>query len=114
MLKSKIIILWGPKDLLGYSVESVLPSRDEWEVIRISSKNSLEFLIREVEKADSEIVIICQGDSAGKKRLPLQLLQKSARLKVITVSPENNSMDVYKKQKIWIKQTSDLISMVEA
>ncbi len=113
-LRPKTIILWGRKDLLGYSIEFVLTSRDEWNVIRVSDLHSLNILLQKMEKVDPDIVIICDGDSASATRPLMQLLQKCSELKVITVNPENNSMDVYKKQTVWVKETSDLIAMVEA
>ncbi len=60
-----------------------------------------------------DVVIICQEDCAGDMPLSMQLLQGRPGLKVITVSLENNSVEVYNKQKVWVNEVADLLSVVE-
>lgn len=113
MNKPRTVILWGREDLLGRAVELLLTNRKKWEVIRISDNNRLDTLFQEVERVDPNVVIIYQGDCASDTQIPAQLLQGRPGLKVITVSLENNSMEVYNKQKVLIKDVSDLLSVLE-
>ncbi len=113
MNKSKTVILWGREDLLGRGVEVFLNTRSEWEVIRISDKQGVDFLTQEVERVKPDVVIIYQGNCAEDVPVPMRLLQARPGLKVITVSLENNSVEVYNKQKVWLKEVSDLLSVIE-
>ncbi len=113
MNKTKTVILWGREDLLGRGVEFFLNTRSEWEVIRVSDKQGVDFLTQEVERVKPDVVILYQGNCAGDVPVPMQLLQARPDLKVITVSLENNSVEVYNKQKVWLKEVADLLSVVE-
>ena len=44
----------------------------------------------------------------------MQLLQDHPGIKVITINLENNSMEVYSKRKVWVKETADLISVMDS
>jgi DNA-binding NarL/FixJ family response regulator len=114
MKKSMKVILWGREDVLGHAVELFLNTCKEWEVIRISDKRSSEDLIQQVEKANPNVVILYQGDCASQTDLPMRLMQDHPGLKVIMVSLENNSMEMYHRQKIYIKEVSDLLAFVES
>lgn len=113
MKASKTVILWGREDMLGRGVEIFLNARKEWEVIRISDKRSIEFLFQEVSRVNPDVVILYEGDYAKDALVPLQLMQSSPELMVITVSLENNSMEVFNKKKVWVKEVSDLLSVVD-
>lgn len=114
MKTSRTVILWGREDMLGRGVELFLNTRKEWEVIRISDKHDARFLVREVERVQPDVVIIYQGDCASETNLPAQIITNQPNLKVILVSLENNSIEVYNKQKILVTELSDLFSIVEA
>ncbi len=113
MNKNKTVILWGREDLLGLGVEFFLSTRSEWEVIRISDKQGADFLSREVARVKPDVVIIYQGDCAGDVPVAMDLLQNCPGRKVITVSLENNAVEVYTRQQVWLKQVGDLLSVVE-
>ena len=70
-------------------------------------------LAREVEKVNPDIVIIHQGMYSGEMRLPIKLVQDHSKLKIITISLENNLVEVYNKHTICIKEVSDLLSIIE-
>ena len=72
-----------------------------------------ESLIPPVENNQSDIVIIHQGEHDNLGDLPLQLLQEHADIRVISISLVNNVMDIYNRQRLLVKETSDLISAIE-
>ena len=111
--KAKMVVVWGREDLLSSSIEYFLATKEDWKVVSISNKEDLDALILAVETTHPDIVIILQGDHNGLTNLPLQLLQDHPAIKVITISLENNAMEVYSKQKIMVKQVSDLITVIE-
>jgi hypothetical protein len=114
MTKSKTIVLWGREDLLSSSVELFLTAQKGWHVISISDEENFDALLLAVDKVHPDVVILQQGDRAGNSNLPIKLLQDHPKLKVITVSLNDNLMEVYSKQNILVKSASDLISVVEA
>jgi hypothetical protein len=113
MTKSKTVVLWGSEDILITSVELLLASRKEWEVISLSNKECIDTLIRTVETERANIVIMQQGGHGDPTFLPLQLIKALPSLKVITFNLDNNSMEVFCKQKILVKEVSDLMSIFD-
>jgi hypothetical protein len=45
--------------------------------------------------------------------IPMQLIKDIPSLRVITVNLENNSMEVFSKQKILVKDVTDLMTIFE-
>jgi hypothetical protein len=113
MSKTKTVILWGREDSLGEGAELFLASRKGWEVIHITDQYDADFLCEEVSRLNPDVVIIHQGACAGATDVPARLLKDRPSLKVITVSLENNSVEVNNKQKVLVKEVSDLISIVD-
>ena len=113
MVKSKTVILWGRDDLISWTVELFLTMEKEREVIRISDEQSIEVLFQEVEKVNPQVVIIHQGDYASDSPFPMQLLRDHPGLKVITVCMENNAIEVYSRQKVYLEEIADLLSAVD-
>ena len=112
-MKSKTIVLWGREDLLSSSVELFLTDQKGWKVVNISDEENFDVLIQAVEKVNPDVVIILQGDRACHSNAPMILLQDHPGLKVITLNPKNNVMEVFSKQNILVKSASDLISVIE-
>ena len=113
-MKQKTILLWGRGDLLSSSVELFLTNQKEWHVFNLPNDENTESLIKKVDELSPDVVIIHQWDRAGALNLPTNLLQGHPGLKVITVNPENDVLEVYSKQDIMVKSASDLISVIKA
>jgi hypothetical protein len=111
MAKSKTVVLWGSEDILISSVESILSSNKEWEVVSLSKKDDIDALNQAVESSHASIVIMQQGKTCDSSLLSMQLIKDLPSLKVITVNLDDNSMEVFSKQQIWVKDVSDLISV---
>jgi DNA-binding NarL/FixJ family response regulator len=113
-VKPKTTILWGREDFLANGVEFFLNNQKDWEVIRLTDKRGEESLLREVQRVKPDVVIIHQGDSATDSVLPLQLMQECPTLMVITVNLETNSVEVYNRKKVLVKEVADLLTIVES
>lgn len=113
-MKSKTIVLWGREDLLSTSVELLLTAQKGWKVINIPIEETLDALMKAMDEVKPDIVIIPREDHADHLKLPTVLFDNYPKLKVITVSPDNNLMEVYSKQDILISSAFDLISAIEA
>lgn len=113
MTKIKTVLIWGKEDLLSSSIEHFLAAHKNWNVISVLNTGDLEALIQAVASKHPDIVIIHQGDRYDPASLPLKILQDHPALKVITVSLEDNAMEVYNKKKILIRAPSDLTTAIE-
>ena len=112
--KSKTVIVWGQNNLLGWSVDFFLSTRKDWQVINLSNENGVDSLIQEVENLHPDAVIVYQQTCARSAHLPAQLLQNYPGLIVISVNPDNNSMEVYNKKHIHIEEIADFISGIDS
>jgi len=113
MPTSKKIVFWGRADLLDSSLESILSSQSGWEVVCVPNRSSFKTLNSTVEKTDPEIIIIRIEKDRSNPIFPMQLINDHPDVKVITLGFENNSLEVYSRHTIQIKQVSDLISVLE-
>lgn len=113
MTKSKLIVIWDGEDILSSYIKSFLATQEGWQVVSIANKEGLEALKLAVKTAQPDIVIIHQGYQNSSANLPMQLLQDYPAVKVIAISLENNLMEIFSKQEIWVKQVSDLIGVIE-
>ena len=113
MKKTKTILLWGKDDLLSSSVEHFLTIEKTWKVINIPIEEDHQILLQALEKINPDVVIIQMGDSERNSNLPAILMQDHPGLKVMTLSLNNNLMEVYSKQDILVRTGADLISIIE-
>ena len=112
-IKSKMVIVWGQDDLLSWAVNFFLTSRKDWNVVNLSSERGIDFLIQEVENLNPDVVIVYQAKCFNSARLLMQLLYARPELTLLTVSPQENSIEVYSKKQIFVQEVSDLISIVD-
>jgi hypothetical protein len=106
-------VLWGRENMLGCAVESLLNNRNELDIIKISEEMGLDALIEKVETCHPDVVVIYQPNSCSNADVPMRLMQNQIWLKVILVNLENNSVEVFNKQQVWINESTDLLSIVE-
>ena len=113
-MKLMKIILWGCDDLMSKAIELFLATRSEWEVFRFSENDDVDFQLREIAILNPHVFIVSQEDNKNQTRLLLQIMQCHPDLKIIMVNPENNSIEVFNKHKVWVKEVSDLLSVIES
>ena len=113
MAKSKIIVVWGNDDLLGSSIEYFLSGKEGWKVYCVSKEEELDALIQAAGNEPIDLLILHHGDKKDIADSPFRLLQDYPSMRVISISLENNVMEVYSKQKILVQQASDLIMAIE-
>lgn len=106
-------ILWGREDLLGKAVESILMADMNWQVVKLLGDPDVGALTQQVEKTNPEIIIIIQGRCKEDFAVPMHIIKDFPKLRVITVNPDNNLVEVYNKQEIRIEEVSDLLSVID-
>lgn len=115
MPKRKTVLLWGQNDLITKAMELLLTAgeTESWEVIKLPGDQCISALVEQIQRIRPDLVILYQtkhSDDAG----PLgKLIQEQPDLRMITISLENNVMQVYSKRSITINQVSDLLSVIE-
>jgi hypothetical protein len=109
----KVVLLWGYEDLIGFSVDFLLNTHQDLQLIKIADDQDIEALINAVGKIQPNIVILHLSDHAIKVDLPLLLMRNQQSLKVIVVNLHNNSVEIYNKQQVCLNESSDLVSIVE-
>jgi DNA-binding NarL/FixJ family response regulator len=113
MKKSKTAILWGCNDLLAQSMEFFIKAEEQWEVIRMSTDTDVDVLLDQIEKIHPNVIILYAENGTRNPHLIMQLIEKQPNLKVITVSLEDNRMQVYCKRSVTVQKVSDLLSIIE-
>ena len=113
MMKSRKVIVWGQDDLLSWAVNFFLTARKDWEVLSFSSDLGIDYLIRQVEDLRPDVVVVYQTKCVNRARMLMQLFYTRPELTMITVDPQENTMEVYNKKQILVERVSDLISVVE-
>lgn len=113
MAQSRTAIFWGPSDLLGEAIESILTTAKNWQVIKILGNRDFDELAREVKRVKPEIIIINRGPCTDDFPALLQIVEILPEVKIITVNPDNNLVEVYNKQKVCIEEVSDLLSVID-
>ncbi len=113
IMKSRKVIVWGQDDLLSWAVNFFLTARKDWKVLSFSCDLGIDFLIRQVEDLKPDVVVVYQTKCVNSARMFMQLFYTRPEMTMITVDPQENTMEVYNKKQILIERVSDLISVVE-
>jgi len=110
---SKIVVVWGGESILCSSIQHLLAAEQDWTVVSVSNMHDFEAIFPSINNNFSDIVIIHPAEHDKPGDLPLQLLHEHADIRVITISLENNVMNIYNKQSLLVKEASDLITVIE-
>lgn len=109
----RTVILWGRDDLLGEAVESILTADKDWRVVKLLGNPDVAALTQEVRDLKPEIVIINRGPCEERFPPLLQIIENLPEVKIITINPDNNLVEVYNKQKVRIEEVSDLLAVID-
>lgn len=105
-------VLWGSEDLLGGAVEALLKRLGGWKTIRIFDERGIDVLVREVGRIRPNLLIIKQENIIRDIHSLLRLVQGFPDIKIITINPDNNLVEVYDKHLYQIREISDLLSII--
>jgi hypothetical protein len=113
MKQRKTVILWGRDDVLSHAMDSFLKAEETWKVERIFIDQGIDYLVDQVRRIKPEVVILHTANCAIDQCLLMQLIQDQPQLNIVTVSLENNLMQVYSKHNFVLREVSDLLSIIE-
>ncbi|MGD8403567.1 MAG: hypothetical protein PVJ21_07895 [Anaerolineales bacterium] len=99
---------------MSSSIELLLGAQKGWDVVNIPNDDDPDALTRALDKFNPDVVIIHQGYCGGNLNLPADLFRNLPGVRVITLSPKDNLIEIYNKQNVIVKSASDLISVIDA
>jgi hypothetical protein len=94
-------------------VESLLSNLDDLELTQMIGSSQME-LLEAIEKIQPQVLVLCHRTHDTLPTDYIFFLQHYPDLKIITVSSEDNYMHIYGKQKVLIKQSTDLLSVIQS
>jgi len=106
-------IIWNQNDLLTRAVNSLLDASKAWDVVEVSSDGSVKNLIRETQKIEPDVVILCQEKSDNDPAIPLKLIREHLNLRVISIGVANGPLQVISRYNVALRNASDFLSVVE-
>ena len=110
--RTRRVILWSRDDLLAWTIDQILESGSTWDVIRVSSTDVVEILLRETEMLNPEVVILCQEKGEDNSALPLNLIENHPGLRVVSIDMVSNLVQVYSKCSVVLQSVTDFLSIV--
>ena len=114
MAKSKVALFWTREDLLGKAIQQLLTTAKDWKIIKIYEEANSNLLAEEVKRINPDVVILHLSDYTGKIMEMLKILMMDhCEMKIIAISLDDNRVEVYNKQTVWINEVSDLLSVME-
>lgn len=108
----RIAIFWGREELLGKAIELTLASAENWQLIKILDNHDLQTLAREVDRLQPEIIFLSLENPEEEPPASVQALEEHPNLRVITINPHNNCVEVFSRKVICIREMSDLLSII--
>jgi len=83
-------------------------------VVKIPQEEDVNELIQQMDMVNPDLVIINQDESVDYGLHPRPFAQRAPCDKIFTINFENNSMEMFSRQKEWITETSDFLTFLEA
>lgn len=112
-MPTKCILACKEDLLLGSIVEDLLTQNDGLELIQIIGKSQME-LLEAIEEQQPQVLVLCHKTHDTMPNDYLDILQRLPELLIITVSTDDNYMHIYGKQKVLIRQSTDLLSVIQS
>lgn len=110
----RALVISRRESLLGRAVEYLTTDEREWMVLNASEFHNTAELLQKVDELHPAIVVISNDGHSNDGQLSMRILQGCRDVeKVITVSLQENMIEVYSKQKIQVRSAQDLFSEVE-
>jgi hypothetical protein len=109
----KCILACSEELLLGSIVEDLLTQNEGLELIEVIGKSQME-LIEAIEAHKPHVLVLCHKSHDTIPTDYLDILQKLPELLIITVSTDDNYMHIYGRQKVLIRRSTDLLSVIQS
>ena len=112
--RPRVLVISRCESLLGIAVESLVANEKEWMVLRTFEGENTRDLIEKINQVNPSIVIIPQDDPEIGDQFLVRMLQGNDEgRKVISLSLQENLLEVHSKRTVQITSTQDIVSEVE-
>lgn len=112
--KARLIVIVGSEDILSTSIYQFLSAKEDWKVVGVSNREALDALLLAEDSRQVDVILIANECQPEITFLPPNLFQDYTTLRVITVTLKNNMLEVYSKETFMLRQTADLIRVIES
>ena len=109
----KVIILWKDEDVLLRAIELLLNTKVGWKVTRFADHWDENSLLQIVDEIHPDVFIVHEGVLTEKMHLFTKFVLEFSKLKIITLSLENNLVNIYNRSTLSIREVTDLFSIIE-
>jgi hypothetical protein len=110
----RYIVVLGTVDILNAYLHAFLAKIEGWEILNLQGLAELDDFIRRHDQAPPDTFIVIHDEKQHCLcDLQMRLLQEQSRLKMVVINSEDNTVEIYRKQKILLKKVSDLVSLIE-
>lgn len=110
MSSRRILVLYG-KSLFAQAIQNLLKKREELEVIGLDLDQS--GVVHQVASLHPEAVIVdCDDLNVYGRSLILQVLNESPDAKILCITVNGNSIDIYRKRQVEVTKTDELVEVI--
>jgi DNA-binding NarL/FixJ family response regulator len=109
----RVIILWKDEDVLLSAIELLLKTKAGWQVVRFADDWEENSLLQIVDELHPDVFIVHEDIFTEKMHLFTKFALEYSKLKILTLSLENNLVNIYNRCTFSIKEVTDLFSIIE-
>jgi len=109
----RVIILWKDEDVLLTAIELLLDQKPGWEVTRLANDWDDHALLQLVDETRPDVFIVHEDVFVKKMYLFTRFALEFSKLKILTLSLENNLVNLYSRCTFSIREGNDLFSIIE-
>ena len=113
VMKSTTIWVWGCQDILSSSIELICGAQAGWQVIHPSTAQPLDIWLPAAAATPPDVVILIGDASDHLADLALQFVSGHPATTVLSISSEENMLQIYRAQTVIIERASDLITAIQ-
>jgi len=109
----KVVILWKDEDVLLRAIELLLKTKAGWQVTRFADNWDENSMLQIVDEMHPDVFIVQEDILTEKMHLFTKFALGFSKLKIITLSLENNLVNIYNRSTLSIREVTDLFSIIE-
>lgn len=107
---ARILVLYG-NSLYAQAIETLLKKREDLDVTGLDLEK--DEILRHVASVHPEAIIVdCNDLKTCGNSLILQVLNESPETRVLCISPNLNSVDVYRKSRVEVTAADELVHAI--
>lgn len=106
------VLIIDNRSIMGAGVETLLSDTKHFQVIGTSPRDEND-LVSDVWQYSPDVIIISSQSQLTDPARLMTLLKRYRSFRLIVVSEDDNTMEVYEKRRVTARQRSDLATAVQ-